>query len=92
MPDEAPRVPAGWYPDPVGAPELRWWDGRSWTEHTTEPGTPVPVPLPDHSTAVTPLGTLRRPGSLPFALDGTLPAGESLNVRIRIATHDQRIA
>jgi hypothetical protein len=24
--------PAGWYPDPEGA-ELRWWDGRQWTDH-----------------------------------------------------------
>ena len=24
----------GWYPDPHGAPGLRWWDGSQWTEHT----------------------------------------------------------
>ena len=28
------QVRAGWYPDPLGAPQLRWWDGRSWTSHT----------------------------------------------------------
>jgi len=28
--------PAGWYPDPSGAAsELRWWDGRTWTDHST---------------------------------------------------------
>ena len=26
-----PRVPfPGWYPDPSGAPGLRYWDGRTW--------------------------------------------------------------
>ncbi len=29
------NVPAGWYADPQGAPNvLRWWDGSRWTEHT----------------------------------------------------------
>lgn len=29
------NTPAGWYPDPQGAPQLlRWWDGSQWTEHT----------------------------------------------------------
>lgn len=25
--------PAGWYADPAGAPGLRYWDGRQWTQH-----------------------------------------------------------
>jgi len=29
------QVRAGWYPDPLGMPQLRWWDGRSWTSHTS---------------------------------------------------------
>ena len=28
----SPSPPAGWYPDPEGT-ELRWWDGRRWTDH-----------------------------------------------------------
>jgi uncharacterized protein YxjI len=29
------NTPAGWYPDPHGAPRtLRYWDGAQWTEHT----------------------------------------------------------
>lgn len=36
---------AGWYPDPAGTPQLRYWDGTSWTEHVAPaaPGTPAPA-------------------------------------------------
>ncbi len=34
-------VPAGWYPDPLGLPQLRWWDGQAWTEFTSEAQAPV---------------------------------------------------
>jgi hypothetical protein len=27
-------TPAGWYNDPSGSPNLRYWDGAQWTEHT----------------------------------------------------------
>jgi len=34
-------VPAGWYPDPLGLQQLRWWDGAAWTESTSDvPGAP----------------------------------------------------
>lgn len=26
----------GWYPDPSGQPGYRWWDGRGWTQQTTQ--------------------------------------------------------
>ena len=35
--------PAGWYPDPYGAPYERWWDGAQWTDHTNTPAAPEPV-------------------------------------------------
>lgn len=40
------QIPAGWYPDPApqqpGQPQqLRYWDGRSWTEHVHQ-AQPVP--------------------------------------------------
>ena len=33
-----PSVPAGWYADPAGRFELRYWDGGAWTEHVSRAG------------------------------------------------------
>jgi hypothetical protein len=33
-----PSVPAGWYADPAGRFELRYWDGTAWTEHVSRGG------------------------------------------------------
>ena len=47
-------VPAGWYPDPSGAPQWRVWNGREWSQITKGYGTAparaaiiTPVPSPD---------------------------------------------
>jgi uncharacterized protein YxjI len=29
---------ANWYPDPMGRHELRYWDGRGWTDHVSDQG------------------------------------------------------
>src|SRR6476661_4176848 len=29
--------PPGWYPDPTGGSNLRWFDGARWTHHTAAP-------------------------------------------------------
>lgn len=34
----ASSTPAGWYHDPSGRYELRYWDGRQWTEHVARAG------------------------------------------------------
>ncbi|MHA6668705.1 DUF2510 domain-containing protein [Homoserinimonas sp. A447] len=34
-------MPAGWYPDPMGLPQLRWWDNYAWTEFTSAARTPL---------------------------------------------------
>lgn len=34
----APAVPSGWYADPAGRFELRYWDGSAWTEHVSRAG------------------------------------------------------
>ena len=36
--DAASGVPAGWYADPSGRFELRYWDGSAWTEHVSRAG------------------------------------------------------
>jgi hypothetical protein len=33
-----PSVPAGWYADPSGRFEQRYWDGGTWTEHVARGG------------------------------------------------------
>lgn len=34
----AGAAPAGWYADPAGRFELRYWDGTQWTEHVSRAG------------------------------------------------------
>ena len=33
MADNAPSMPAAWYPDPQDPSRLRYWDGSAWTNH-----------------------------------------------------------
>ncbi|WP_223167103.1 DUF2510 domain-containing protein [Nonomuraea sp. SYSU D8015] len=42
------QTPAGWYPDPYGEPQLRWWDGNQWTDatHAQEHGQAQPQQQP----------------------------------------------
>jgi hypothetical protein len=44
------QVRAGWYPDPLGMPQMRWWDGRSWTRHisTAREAPAVRAAVPTH--------------------------------------------
>jgi Protein of unknown function (DUF2510) len=32
----ATTPPAGWYPDPHGETRLRYWDGASWSDATSD--------------------------------------------------------
>lgn len=36
--ETAAAAPAGWYADPAGRYELRYWDGTQWTEHVSRAG------------------------------------------------------
>ncbi len=33
-------TPAGWFPDPSGRHQRRYWDGISWTQHVNDNGQP----------------------------------------------------
>ena len=46
-PDTPPRggVPAGWYTDPLGRHQNRYWDGWKWTEHVADNGVGAVDPL-----------------------------------------------
>lgn len=39
--------PAGWHPDPEGAPQLRYWDGQQWTSATQPMPAITPTPQPE---------------------------------------------
>lgn len=39
-------VSAGWYPDPAGRCEWRWWDGRTWTSTAASGGRTMTDPHP----------------------------------------------
>lgn len=60
-----PQAPAGWYPDPAGRAQLRWWDGNGWTasyrplQATDE--APDEAVAPGASPGVTRLPTVRQP-------------------------------
>jgi hypothetical protein len=38
QPATSAAAPAGWYADPSGRYELRYWDGGTWTEHVSRAG------------------------------------------------------
>lgn len=49
MSDTSATAP-GFYPDPSGEPQLRWWNGQTWTADVRPPeagGRPVQPPLAD---------------------------------------------
>jgi hypothetical protein len=48
---------AGWFPDPSGGPGSRWWDGRQWTEHTSDPSQVYASAEPRRVDPATPLYT-----------------------------------
>jgi len=49
-------TPAGWYPDPENATQLRWWNGIQWTENRSSPAPASPY-SPTAATLKAPEGT-----------------------------------
>lgn len=38
-------APAGWYPDPLGRHDHRYWDGERWTDHASRAGEALTDPV-----------------------------------------------
>ncbi len=51
-------IPAGWYRDPGGSGQLRWWDGTAWTAHLAPVPVPAPAPAPVPTVAPAPVPTV----------------------------------
>ncbi|MFG6476907.1 DUF4041 domain-containing protein [Microbacterium sp. P06] len=43
--DASSAAPSGWFADPTGRRELRYWDGTTWTEHVVDAGVQTVDPL-----------------------------------------------
>ncbi len=54
------QVPAGWYDDPNGGGQLRYWDGAAWTEHTHP--SPAAVGEVQAATSSAPVASTQRDG------------------------------
>jgi hypothetical protein len=56
-------TPPGWYADPLGTAEMRYWDGSEWTEHVSTGGVqsvaPLPLPPPGPTASASALSPLR---------------------------------
>ena len=74
-----PQPEPGWYPDPAGRHEHRWWDGVGWTEDVSSHGRPATDPLtpPKQVQATTPPAKIQQQISraIPTAAPG-LPQDE----------------
>lgn len=58
-----PAVPPGWYPDPSGGPQPRWWDGMTWAAPSPPPVWPGPgYPVHHPSTTVVTVGAPKSVG------------------------------
>ena len=53
-PQSPSQTPAGWYPDPNGGPQQRYWDGARWTEHYAAPATGYAPAAPAQKAPVKP--------------------------------------
>ncbi len=48
-------VPGGWYQDPTGQGDARYWNGASWTESVDRNGVTVNVPIDPSEAQVPPV-------------------------------------
>ncbi|MGA0270506.1 MAG: DUF2510 domain-containing protein [Ilumatobacteraceae bacterium] len=49
-------IPPGWYPDPSGEHQFRYWDGQGWTTRTAYPKNPQQARPAEHPKQMKPTG------------------------------------
>jgi hypothetical protein len=71
---DAPRP--GWYADPAGSSQLRWWDGTQWTHHLQPPAAPPAPAASDAPGQTTPAQTTPAQTTLgqPTAAQAPIPS------------------
>ena len=79
----APNPQPAWYPDPTGAPGLRYWDGQRWTEHIHDQ-TRAPADSMPSGGYPMPASGYPQPQGYPMAQTG--PDGAS-RFQIRLTRH-----
>jgi hypothetical protein len=68
-----PTQPAGWYPDPTGRADQRYWDGNAWTDHVARAGVQGTDPV--SATSTQPVATRapqQKKAKWPWILGGVL--------------------
>lgn len=68
----------GWFPDPTGRHDHRWWDGAAWTAHVADAGVAGSDPIDGPDVAPPPAGPTQtpRPAMGPAAGSGGRPASQ----------------
>jgi hypothetical protein len=75
----SPDLPsAGWYPNPDGSGDLRWWSGVGWTEYTRPGAPPAQPPLEQPRTQV--LGDQTPAADATQVLGDQTPAADATQV------------
>jgi hypothetical protein len=54
------EIPAGWYADPLGLPQRRWWDSSGWTQHVAPEHTSEARPEAAEQRSYSQQGTAQR--------------------------------
>ena len=71
---------AGWYEDPRGAAELRWFDGEGWTDHVSTGGRAYTSPVVGEDVDEPPAAEVAPAGDEPVGDEPPGPGGDGRDV------------